>query len=118
MGFNESTINPKTKKIMKVSLRLFSPNYGFDTCEVTYHTNTIGSKQLYSIDSVVQTYRGEPVKGGEKDVNGVISLNTYEEIERRIVEKTQGAYRRGIEWDNKHLPDPKKFRLKTSLKKK
>lgn len=90
---------------MKQQIRILLPNYGITTALVEYHANVVGSKRLYTIDGVQQTYRGDPI-GKPLDVEAVISMNGYETMEKMLVEASQGGYRKGIELDNKHLPNP------------
>ena len=95
---------------MKATIKLVVPSYGFDTVDVVYHTNPVGSKRLYAFDFMHQSYRGKPVR--ELDIEAVLSLNPYEEIEEAIIAKTQANHRIGLEADANNPRITKKFNFK------
>ena len=102
---------------MKATIKLVVPSYGFDTVDVVYHTNPVGSKRLYAFDFMHQSYRGKPVR--ELDIEAVLSLNSYEEIEEAIIAKTQGNHRIGLEADaaNPRIQKPESGKRKFNFKK-
>lgn len=103
-------------------IRAMCPSFGITTMDVEYTVNPIGSKTLYTIHGFHRTERGKRVQ--KLDVDAVLSFTPYkgrdatdkECIEHKIIEATQGHMRKGIELDNKHLPDPAKTKLKIKRK--
>lgn len=82
---------------MKAIIKLVVPSYGFDKVEIEYHANPVGSKTLYGIDAAWQSYRGQRAK--PINVQALLSFNSYEEIEEKIVAANYSSHRRGLEAD-------------------
>jgi len=95
---------------LKTEIRLLVPSHGFDTVEVNYTTNPVGSSQLYRFGQMFLTYRGERVR--ELDTNSVCSMNPYDQMEELIISKTQSSHRRGLEQDEINPRIQKKFSFK------
>lgn len=100
---------------MKTTIRTVLPGWGFDYVELEYKTGGVHEKTRYHIISAWRLHYGKPVQ--EINVRQLISMTSQEELEKLIIDSTQGQLKKGLEaFDWKQSPPKKEGVKKFSFK--